>query len=83
MTVSYLTPAQIIAAKRTIIPPFHSASGYGRKIPTSFKIQLLDKIWRRVYVCQVSNAGTAYVLCKGQWRVINGEAENAIESLVA
>ena len=39
-----------------------TASGYGRRIPTTRMLQLPGSPrWRRVYVCIYSNAGTAYV----------------------
>ena len=38
--------------------------GYGRKIPTDYAIRLGSR-WYRVYVCQTSNAGTAYINVKG------------------
>ena len=45
--------------------------GYGRKIATQYLVRFdNEKRWRRVYVCQLSNAGTAYVLVKGQWIVL-------------
>jgi hypothetical protein len=38
-----------------------TATGYGRRIPTTRRIQLPGSPrWRRVYVCIVSYAGTAY-----------------------
>jgi len=51
----------------------YTASGYGRKIPTRHMVKLPgSKRWRRVYVCQLSNAGTAYVPDKdGNWTVIS------------
>ncbi len=81
--VEYLKAAQITAARQSPAPRFYSASGYGRKIPTKHLVQLDDKRWRRVYVCQISNAGTAYVLLSNDWRVIGPEAEEAIEALEA
>lgn len=40
----------------------YTASGYGRRIPTQWVVQLPGSArWRRVYVCCYSNAGTAYV----------------------
>jgi hypothetical protein len=39
------------------------SSGYGRKIPTDWMIQL-GKRWHRVYVCCYSNSGTAYIQTK-------------------
>jgi hypothetical protein len=39
-----------------------TATGYGRRIPTTRRVQLPGSPrWRRVYVCIYSNAGTAYV----------------------
>ena len=40
----------------------YTASGYGRRIPTPYMVQLPDSPrWRRVYCCCFSNAGTCYV----------------------
>ena len=54
--------------------PHHKAGlsyTYGRKIPTIYMVQLPDsKRWRRVYVCQYSNAGTCYVQSGKDWIVI-------------
>lgn len=79
--VVYLQAAEIRGTKITVPPRFYSASGYGRKIPTGRMIQTTDKKWRRMYVCQISNAGTAYVLLKGDWRVIGPEAEISLGAL--
>jgi hypothetical protein len=38
----------------------YTASGYGRRIPTRYMVQVNGK-WRRVYCCQISNAGTCYI----------------------
>ena len=38
----------------------YTASGYGRKIPTRYMVQVNGK-WRRVYCYQISNAGTCYI----------------------
>jgi hypothetical protein len=77
----YLTSDEVIAVKRTQPPAFYSVSGYGRKIPTRYLVQLADKRWRRVYVCQISNAGTAYILVGNDWRVVSGDTEDTIEKL--
>lgn len=63
--VTYLDPAQVVSKRRTVTPPNRSRSGYGSKLPTSWQLQLKDKRWRRVYVIQWSNAGSAYILSKG------------------
>lgn len=41
----------------------YTASGYDRRIPSPYMV-FFNGRWRRVYVCQFSNAGTAYI---GQW----------------
>lgn len=44
-----------------------TATGYGRKIPSSRMIKLHgESIWRRVYVVCYSNAGSSYVVVKGK-----------------
>jgi hypothetical protein len=75
--VQYLEKSDVLATKQTEAPAFYSADGYGRKIPTRHMVRLQDKRWRRVYVCQISNAGTAYVLVKGDWRVISDYSDVA------
>lgn len=46
----------------------YTASGYGMRIPTRTMV-LFNGKWRRVYVCQFSNAGTAYI---GKWIIGRG-----------
>ena len=49
----------------------YTASGYGRKIPTSRMVRLPgDQRWRRVYCCCYSNAGTCYVVKGKDWIVV-------------
>ena len=49
----------------------YTRSGYGKRIPTTRMVQLPGSVvWRRVYVCQYGNAGTAYVLHGEDWIVI-------------
>jgi len=38
----------------------YTASGYGRRIPTT-KMVKYDGKWRRVYCCIYSNSGTCYI----------------------
>jgi len=57
----------------------YTASGYGRKIPTPYMVQLPGSPrWRRVYCAIFGNAGTCYVEGKrtaegkrGPWVVIS------------
>lgn len=43
-----------------------TASGYGRKLTTRYLVQWAGR-WRRVYVAQFANAGTAYIGKPGAW----------------
>ena len=47
-----------------------TATGYGRKLATSKKYRYKNRLYR-IYVCQYSNSGTAYILHKNQWVVLN------------
>ena len=42
----------------------YTASGYGSKIPTRYKVKHAGR-WKRVYMVIFSNAGTCYILHKG------------------
>ncbi len=49
----------------------YTASGYGRKIPTTRMVRIPgSKRWRRVYCCIYSNIGTCYVTSGDDWIVI-------------
>jgi len=43
-----------------------TVSGYGRKLPTSYQVKWEGR-WRRVYVAQFGNAGSAYIGKPGAW----------------
>jgi hypothetical protein len=48
-----------------------TASGYGRKLTSARCVRLPgEKRWRRVYVTQFSNCGTAWVLIKGEQFIV-------------
>lgn len=54
----------------------YTATGYGGRIPTTYKVQV-DGRWRRVYCAVWSNAGTCYidgprdpVTGKRPWRIV-------------
>ena len=64
MSIEY---GEVTGAVTTDCPINRSATGYGSKIPTQYKIQLAGcKLWRRVYCICYSNSGTLYCLVKGQ-----------------
>ena len=48
----------------------YTASGYGRKITTKWKIKIHNKLYR-VYCCIHSNVGTCYIIKNGEKIVIN------------
>jgi hypothetical protein len=67
-TIRYL--AEVHPNYRAVWRPFaghpwsgRDASGYGRRIPTDWAIQLGSR-WHRVYVCCYSNSGTTYIRTK-------------------
>lgn len=43
-----------------------TASGYGRRLPSPYQV-LWNGRWRRVYVSQIGNAGTAHIGAPGAW----------------
>ena len=55
--------------------PGQGADGYGRKIATDYAVRYGGRT-RRVYVCQISNAGTAYVIDRGGWLVVDSVPDN-------
>jgi hypothetical protein len=49
----------------------YTATGYGRKIPTTKMVRLPgNPRWRRVYCCIFSNSGTCYVTKGKDWIVV-------------
>ncbi|AEG53163.1 hypothetical protein [Sinorhizobium meliloti] len=46
-----------------------TASGYGLKLATPYMVKWNGR-WRRVYCCQISNAGTCYIGKPGDWLAI-------------
>ena len=48
----------------------YTRTGYGRKIPTRYQVKDGGR-WKRVYCCQISNAGTCYFLRGKEWIVVD------------
>lgn len=46
-----------------------TGTGYGLKLTGQYLVKVRNK-WRRVYICQISNAGTAYIGKPGAWEYI-------------
>ena len=63
----YLNSDRVSGTANGKMPTYNrSQSGYGSKIPTSWKVQLDGKKWRRVYAICYSNCGSAYIVEKGK-----------------
>ena len=75
--MEYLNDADVLDVRQSEPPANRSRSGYGRKLPTSWEIRLVDGRWRRVYVIQYSNAGTAYIR-KGEKNLYLGSFEPSL-----
>lgn len=52
--------------KETEAPRGAPVSGYGARIPTRYLVQWAGR-WRRVYMANYGNAGTAYIGKPGAW----------------
>ena len=48
----------------------YTASGYGRKIPTTRMLKYCNR-WRRIYVTIFSNIGSCYIMFKGKPLYVN------------
>lgn len=69
MSIQYLDPALVVDKKQTQFLPARSMTGYGSKLPSQWLLKLKGPKgtrWHRVYVIQYSNAGSAYIISKGQ-----------------
>lgn len=55
----------------------YTASGYGARIPSRYMVKWSGR-WRRVYVAQFANAGSAYIGKPGAWiATVDIEQESA------
>jgi hypothetical protein len=64
--MTYLDTKRIIGKKQTKLPRNPYCGEYGKKIPSSWLLQLDDKRWRRVYVACWSNSGSPYIIVNGK-----------------
>ncbi len=65
--LQYATVTEV--AREHVAPAYgHSVTGYGRKIPTRYLVRTRegDARWRRVYVMNYGNVGSAYVVIRGR-----------------
>lgn len=78
-TLTYTDPHEVTTVGTTDPPAYgRTASGYGAKIPTRFRIRYLGR-WRRVYMMQYANSGSAYVVVNGQDVFLDSGTEHRLE----
>lgn len=78
MSVRWADNESITAVRITDTPRHSSATGYGRKIPTRYQLKYENR-WHRVYMMVYGNAGTAYILSRGDELVLETETEHRID----
>ena len=84
MTVLYTDPAKILGIvydlpnPRMGVPSRMTVSGYGNELPTPYRVKLDDNRWRRVYVINYGNAGSAYVKSRGHRLFLDTSTEYAL-----
>lgn len=76
--VTYTDPEQVTDV-RALTQPKRNATGYGPKIPTQHEIRYAGR-WRRVYVMQYGNAGSAYIIVKHCDVFLDSDTESRLES---
>lgn len=81
-TITWLDDEHVTEVRITDTTPyFHSATGYGRKIPTRYMLKLQSgrrQRWHRVYMMCYSNSGTLYVLKGGAELILETSTEHRI-----
>lgn len=66
-------------------PNIPYAGPYGRKIPTRYMVKYNSgrkyeaSHWRRVYIMQYGNAGSAYILLRGKILFLDSNTESKLE----
>ncbi|QIN94563.1 hypothetical protein PP460_gp013 [Streptomyces phage Muntaha] len=79
--VDHTNPAGISGMRITDTPTYgRTVSGYGGKIPTRYMVRYLG-VWRRVYMMQYGNAGSAYVIVKGRNVFLDTDTEYGLMGL--
>lgn len=79
MTVERTNPALVQAVATDIRAPYQrTASGYGGKLPTRYRIRYANR-WRRVYAMCYGNAASAYVVVNGAPAFLDIATEYALQ----
>lgn len=80
MTVARTDPALVTDRRVTDRPTYgDTVSGYGGKIATRHMIRYAGR-WRRVFVMQYGNAGSAYVVVNGVDTFLDTDTEHSLEA---
>jgi hypothetical protein len=73
MAITYVEPDEVLVsepkgARKTAWGTFYpgqSLTGYGKKIASRYIVRVGNR-WYRVYITQISNAGSAWIMSKGR-----------------
>lgn len=76
--LDYTDPRLVEAVRTTEVPgnPY-AATGYGPRIPTRYMIRYAGR-WRRVYVMQYANSGSAYIRVLGDDCFLDTDTEHRL-----
>jgi hypothetical protein len=77
---SYTDPKEVTEVAATDTPRNPYRSGYGPKVPTRYQIKYAGR-WRRVYMMQYGNAGSAYIMVDKTERFLDLDTEQKLEKL--
>ncbi len=80
MSLDYLPRDSVVSVTVDVVAPNYGRdpSGYGRKIPTRYRLRMADGRTRRVYVVCYSNSGTSYVVVNGEPAYLSSDIEHMI-----
>ena len=78
MTVERTNPALVSAIVQDLHPPrCNSATGYGPKLPTAYRVRYAGR-WRRVYAICYGNASSVYINVRGAREFLDIATEYAL-----
>lgn len=63
-------------------PPAPCPTGYGRRVPTRYRIQYVTETgrrWRRVYAVDYGRHRSLYVVADGAWRALDPATRARVE----
>ncbi len=80
--VLYTIASNVFNTKREdYVPPNPYPSGYGKKVPTRYMVKYNSgkkyeaSRWRRVYIMQYGNAGSAYIFIRNKVVFLDSDTE--------